>query len=190
MVDVMKTIEQARDSMSVKRVYGDPFEKEGVTVIPAARVQGGAGGGGGEGAEGEGRGSGTGFGVNAKPAGAFVIRGDDVSWRPAIDVNRAILGGQIVALGAILLVRSIARARARRSLMGAMPPRFGAQMVPPWLMGAMPPWMTGSVPPWLAGQMPPRYGGPAARFGGPMSPGFARGPRPPFGPRMRRRRPF
>jgi uncharacterized spore protein YtfJ len=113
-VDVMQTIEQAKDSMTVKRVYGEPLEKDGVTVIPAARVQGGAGGGGGEGAQGEGRGSGSGFGVNAKPAGAFVIRGDEVSWRPAIDVNRLILGGQVVALVALLVARSIAKARSSR----------------------------------------------------------------------------
>jgi uncharacterized spore protein YtfJ len=114
-VDVMQTIEQARDAMSVKRVYGDPYEKNGITVIPAARVQGGAGGGGGEGPRGEGSGSGSGFGVNAKPVGAFVIRGDDVQWRPAIDVNRAIIGAQLVALVALLVARSIAKARLHRS---------------------------------------------------------------------------
>jgi uncharacterized spore protein YtfJ len=113
-VDVMQTIEQAKDSMTVKRVYGDPLEKDGVTVIPAASVQGGAGGGGGEGPHGEGRGSGSGFGVNAKPVGAFVIRGDEVTWRPAIDMNRMILGGQVVALVALLVARSIAKARAHR----------------------------------------------------------------------------
>jgi uncharacterized spore protein YtfJ len=114
LVDLMQTIEQAKDSMTVKRVYGDPYEKSGVTVIPAARVQGGAGGGGGEGPQGEGRGSGSGFGLNAKPVGAFVIRDDEVVWRPAIDLNRVILGGQLVALVALLVARSIARARARR----------------------------------------------------------------------------
>jgi uncharacterized spore protein YtfJ len=113
-VDVQRTIEQAKDSLTVRRVYGDPFDKDGVTVIPAARVQGGGGGGGGEGPEGQGRGSGSGFAVNARPAGAFVIRGDDVTWRPAIDVNRVIIGGQVIALVALLVVRSIARARAGR----------------------------------------------------------------------------
>jgi hypothetical protein len=43
-----------------------------------------------------------------------VIRGDDVTWRPAIDVNRVIIGGQVIALVALLVVRSIARARAGR----------------------------------------------------------------------------
>jgi uncharacterized spore protein YtfJ len=113
-VEIMQTIEQAKDSLTVKRVYGDPYEKNGVTVIPAARVQGGAGGGGGESPQGEGRGSGSGFGVNARPVGAFVIRGDQVDWRPAIDVNRVILGGQLVALVALLVARSIAKARSHK----------------------------------------------------------------------------
>jgi uncharacterized spore protein YtfJ len=112
--DVRETIEQATDAMAVKRVYGEPLEKDGITVIPAARVQGAAGGGGGEGPDGQGRGSGSGFGVNARPAGAFVIRGEEVDWRPAIDVNRVILGAQLVAFGALLLARAVIKARAER----------------------------------------------------------------------------
>ena len=112
-VDVEKTIEGAKEAITVRRVFGEPYEKNGVTVIPAARVQGGAGGGTGEGPEGQGRGGGTGFGVNAKPAGAFVIKGDDVAWRPAVDVNRAILGAQVVAVLALLVARSIVKHRAR-----------------------------------------------------------------------------
>jgi uncharacterized spore protein YtfJ len=111
--DVRQTIEQAKDAMSVKRVFGDPYEKNGVTVIPAARVQGGAGGGGGEGPEGQGAGSGMGFGVNARPAGAYVIHGDQVDWRPAIDVNRLILGAQLIAVAALLLARAVVKSRAR-----------------------------------------------------------------------------
>jgi len=35
----------AGKTLGVRRIYGDPYEKNGVTVIPAARVMGGAGGG-------------------------------------------------------------------------------------------------------------------------------------------------
>jgi uncharacterized spore protein YtfJ len=111
-MDVGRTIQEARDAITVRRVFGDPYEKNGVTVIPAAKVQGGAGGGTGEGPEGAGRGGGSGFGVNARPAGAFVIKGDDVAWRPAVDVNRVILGAQVVAILALLLARSIVKSRA------------------------------------------------------------------------------
>lgn len=109
--DVRETIQQATEAMTARRVFGDPYERNGLTVIPAARVQGGGGGGGGEGPDGQGRGSGSGFGLNARPTGAFVIRGDEVVWRPAVDVNRVILGAQLVAIAALLLARTIVKAR-------------------------------------------------------------------------------
>ncbi len=108
--DVQKTIEQAKDAMTVRRVFGDPYEKNGVTVIPAARVQGGAGGGGGEGPEGAGKGSG--FGLTARPAGAYVIRGDEVDWRPAVDPNRVIIGAALVAFAALMVARTAIKSRA------------------------------------------------------------------------------
>src|SRR5918995_496316 len=81
-----------RDAITVKRVFGERYQKNGLTVIPAAKVMGGGGGGEGESPEGAGKGSGTGFGMAARPAGAYVIRGDDVKWEPAIDANRIIAG--------------------------------------------------------------------------------------------------
>jgi uncharacterized spore protein YtfJ len=113
-VDPADVISKARDAMSVQRVYGDPYERNGVTVIPAAAVRGGAGGGRGEGggADGEtGSGAGGGFGLAAKPAGVYVIEGSEVRWQPAIDVNRIIVGGQIVAIVLLFVVRSIFRRR-------------------------------------------------------------------------------
>jgi len=91
---------------------GTPFWA--CAAADAARVQGGAGGGGGDGPGGEGTGIGAGFGVNARPAGAFVIRGEEVDWRPAIDVNRVILGGQLIAIAALLLARTVVKSRAAR----------------------------------------------------------------------------
>jgi uncharacterized spore protein YtfJ len=110
--DVRQTIEQAKDAMTVRRVFGDPYERGGVTIIPAARVQGGAGGGGGEAPDGKGGGMGSGFGVNARPVGAYVISDDEVLWRPAVDVNRVILGAQLVAIAALLLARAVVRSRS------------------------------------------------------------------------------
>jgi len=109
--DVMETIEKAKDAMTVSRVFGEPVEKDGVVIVPAARVQGGAGGGGGEGPNGEGSGRGSGFGLNARPAGVFVFKDDDVQWRPAVDVNKVISGGQLVAIAALLLAMVVVRAR-------------------------------------------------------------------------------
>jgi uncharacterized spore protein YtfJ len=113
-MEVQDVLAQARDTMTVKRVFGEPYEKNGVTIIPAARVQGGAGGGSGEDPQGQGRGSGSGFGVTARPVGAFIIQGGELSWRPAVDVNRIILGGQVVVVIALLTLRAIVKARAKR----------------------------------------------------------------------------
>jgi uncharacterized spore protein YtfJ len=112
-MDVQELIGQARDALTVKRVFGEPYEKDGVTIIPAARVQGGAGAGGGEDPQGQGTGSGSGFGMTARPVGAFVIREGELSWRPAVDVTRIVLGGQLVAIVALLTVRAIIKARAK-----------------------------------------------------------------------------
>jgi uncharacterized spore protein YtfJ len=113
-MDPNELMTQARDALTVKRVFGEPYERDGVTVIPAAVVRGGAGGGQGEGNEGEARrgsGAGGGFGLVAKPAGVYIIEGDRVRWQPAVDVNRIVLGGQIVAIVALLVLRGVLRRR-------------------------------------------------------------------------------
>jgi uncharacterized spore protein YtfJ len=112
-MDVQDVIAQARDTLTVKRVFGEPYEKDGVTIIPAARVFGGAGGGSGEDPQGQGKGSGSGFGTIARPVGAFIIRDGELNWRPAVDVTRIVLGGQMVAVVALLTVRAILKARTK-----------------------------------------------------------------------------
>ena len=100
-MDFQESITTARDAITVKRVYGEPYERNGLAVIPAAAVLGGGGGGGSE--RGEHSDGGGGFGVQARPIGAYVIRGEQVSWQPALDLNRVILGCQLLGLAAILL---------------------------------------------------------------------------------------
>jgi len=82
---VDQLIATARETMSVRRVYGEPFEKDGVTLIATARVSGGAGGGGGQAPEGQ------------------------VRWMPAVDVNRL-----MSMLGAVLIVFFFTRVRIVR----------------------------------------------------------------------------
>ena len=113
-MEVQNVVAQARDALTVKRVFGEPYEKDGVTIIPAARIQGGAGGGSGEDTQGRGKGSGSGSAMPARPVGAFIIREGELSWRPAVDVNRIILGGQVVDIVALLTVRAIIKAKAKR----------------------------------------------------------------------------
>lgn len=108
-MNALETIDKARDALTVRRVYGDPYQEEGVTIIPAANVMGGGGGGGDQ----QGNG-GAGFGLSARPAGAWVIKDGDVHWRPAIDVNRIVLVGQLVGIVALLTARSIVKAFAKK----------------------------------------------------------------------------
>ena len=91
MPNVDELLRGAQDAMTVSRVYGDPVETEGVTIVPAAALRGGGGGGG----DVENNG-GAGFGLQARPVGAWVLRDGEATWSPAIDVNR------IVALAFLL----------------------------------------------------------------------------------------
>jgi uncharacterized spore protein YtfJ len=116
------------DRATVRAVFGDPVTEGGVTLVPVAKVQGGGGGGGGEappagdatatagsaGAPARPGGAGAGIGLSARPLGVYVVRDGQVTWRPAVDVNRVVLGGQIVAVVALLTVRALVRHRARR----------------------------------------------------------------------------
>lgn len=116
MTQITELMDKVQDSTTVKRVYGEPIIHEGVTVIPVAKVAGGGGGGIGkqEGGDKPGEGSGGGFGVGVTPTGVFVIKEGKVRWQPAVDVNRVILGGQLVAIVALLTIRTIVRQRAHR----------------------------------------------------------------------------
>ena len=104
--------------LNARQVFGDPIVADGVTVIPVARVGAGLGGGSGEGQQQEGSGSGFGNGFGARPAGVYVIRDGRVSWQPAVDVNRIVLGAQVVAVVVVLSVRAVMAARAHAGAVG------------------------------------------------------------------------
>jgi uncharacterized spore protein YtfJ len=115
-VNVDEVLTGARDSITVKRVFAEPYEKDGVTVIAAASIGGGAGGGGGHDENGQ-EGQGAGFGVGARPAGVYVIKGGEVAWRPAVDVNRLGTMFALVLITLFLTRSKVARfkSRARRA---------------------------------------------------------------------------
>ncbi len=119
----------AQEAFSVRRVFGEAYERDGALVIPVARVWGATGTGSGAGevgipadAEGEdvpaggqlGHGGGGGFGVHVKAVGVFVVDGDGAHWRPALDVNRVILGGQLVGAVAVTVLGLALAVRRRR----------------------------------------------------------------------------
>ena len=97
---VIEGMRATRDAMTVGRVFGDPYTVGDATIIPVARLSGGAGGGGGEGTgqgEESGRGFGTGFGLTVQPVGVYEVRDGSACWKPAFDANRLMQGSQVLA---------------------------------------------------------------------------------------------
>ena len=119
-MDAAALLDKAHDVLNARQVIGEPYEKNGTTLIPVVSIRGG--GGGGDAGTGTPGGGGGGIGLTAHPVGAYVIRGDDVTWLPAIDINRIILGANAVTIAALLVVRSIVRARTRRAVAEAKRP--------------------------------------------------------------------
>lgn len=101
------------NAFSVRTVFGEPWQSNGVTVIPAASVWGGMGGGEGEGSESTPAGRGSGMGIFARPVGAYRIEGDEVTWVPAFDLSRIVMMGQLLGIVTVLVIRSIMRGRRR-----------------------------------------------------------------------------
>jgi len=118
LTNALARLDAVKDVMTVQRVFGEPTEIDGVTVMPVAVVRGGGGGGGGGGAtpdqQEQGEGAGIGFGVNARPVGVFTMKDGAVTWQPAVDVTRIVLGSQLVALAALFFVGRALRHRHTR----------------------------------------------------------------------------
>jgi uncharacterized spore protein YtfJ len=109
MAQLSEALASARDAISVKRVFGEPYERDGITVIPVATIGGGGGGGGDK----EGNG-GSGFGLTGRPVGAYVIKDGQVRFEPAIDIAR------LAAIGvfALVVLRGFLPWRSRRRRRG------------------------------------------------------------------------
>ena len=124
-MDVQELLGKVDQHLSVSRVFGTPYEKDGSLVIPVAFVAGGGGGGGGPigpvtshshdvaGSDVddattivESSGSGGGFGGVVMPVGVYVVKDERVRWVPAVNAN-------LVIVVAFLSIRMIARARRK-----------------------------------------------------------------------------
>jgi uncharacterized spore protein YtfJ len=121
MFDPSTLVSTPADLLTVRRVFGAAYDRDGVRVIPVAKVLGGTGLGyggdvvpdpvDGKDAGSGGEGGGGGFGVRVRPVGVYVLDEHGVHWRPALDLNRVVLGGQLVGMVAVL---SLAWALRRR----------------------------------------------------------------------------
>jgi uncharacterized spore protein YtfJ len=96
-MDLDALLQGHRDAINVRRVYGDPVERDGVTIVPAATVFGGTGGGG----DNQGDGGG-GFGLIGRPVGAWVIRDGEATWKPVVDVNRVAVFAFLLGVAFVL----------------------------------------------------------------------------------------
>ena len=109
-MDVQDILSRATESLSVQRVFGEPYQQNGVTIVPVAKFGGGGGGGG----DNQNNGGG-GFGLGAAPAGVYVIQDGQVRWEPALDINKIVTGAFGVTAMFLLVLRSVLKARAKRS---------------------------------------------------------------------------
>jgi len=130
-MDVENLLAKTSDNLSVRRAFGTAYEKDGMLIIPVAMVAGGGGGGTSRTRRGNSAArpgtspeedatadgdtpqdsgpmdAGGGFGGLVLPSGAYVVKGDQVRWVPAVDVT-------IVAVASLILVQVLARTWARR----------------------------------------------------------------------------
>ena len=118
------------ENLSIRRAFGAAYEKDGMLIIPVALVAGGGGGGTSTHPTGppeagsaeqdaapkdSGRAdAGGGFGGVVLPSGAYVVKGDQVRWVPAVNPALVILAS--LSLARILTSAWIrqSRNRARR----------------------------------------------------------------------------
>lgn len=103
-----RLVSQVGGQARVQAVFGEPVAREGVTVIPVARVRWGVGGGGGAGQEGSG--SGGGGGVAADPIGYIDITSAGATFRP---IPRRFGAAEVIgsAVAAAIVLRALARFR-------------------------------------------------------------------------------
>jgi uncharacterized spore protein YtfJ len=103
---------------SVEVVYGEPITRDGITVVPVARVSFGFGGGAGQGsgAARSGGGGGGGGGVDARPLGYIEIKDGTAVYKPIRDpwVDIALpLAAMLVGIVGSKSVRALLRMRNR-----------------------------------------------------------------------------
>ncbi len=107
-MDPQRAFKTLRKALSAGTVYGEPVERDGVTVIPAATVLGGGGLGGNDASpDGEQAAAfGGGYGLMAWPSGAIEIRDGAVRWHRTFDATYFLVTALWVALAAIRAIRA------------------------------------------------------------------------------------
>jgi uncharacterized spore protein YtfJ len=119
--EMLNRIGQVHERASVKTVFGEPFQVDGRTIIPVAKVQYGFGFGVGRSKEKEkeeeesGEGGGGGAGVSIRPIAVLEITGQETKVKPVVDVTRLALAGMLLAAWNVLWITyTIRRVAAKR----------------------------------------------------------------------------
>ncbi len=98
------------DRATVSTVFGEPVERDGVTVIPVAKARFGFGGGGGAGdGDVQGSGAGGGGGAAVRPVGYLELTGGETRFRRITSPSDALVlaaAASLVALTVRKLLRS------------------------------------------------------------------------------------
>jgi uncharacterized spore protein YtfJ len=98
---IERIAEQLGVTVKASTIFGEPVERDGLTVIPVAKARWGFGGGGGSGHDEQGPGGGGG-GMTMTPVGYIEIGGGHTVFRPIRDprtyVPYAIAAGALIAL--------------------------------------------------------------------------------------------
>lgn len=123
MLDQMLTrIGDAQERAGVKTAFGEPYQVNGRTIIPVARVGYGVGFGAGrrngaEKAQGEpGEGGGGGARVSVRPVAVLEIGATETKVTPIVDVTRLVLAGMVLAAWNVFWISlTVRRLDARRS---------------------------------------------------------------------------
>ncbi|MBI3998713.1 MAG: hypothetical protein HY355_06735 [Armatimonadetes bacterium] len=117
--DLMNRIGQVHERATVKTVFGEPFQVNGRTIIPVAKVAYGFGFGAGRSNEREkeeeetGEGGGGGGGVSVRPVAVLEISGQDTKVKPIVDVTRLALAGMVLAAWNVFWIAYTIRKMAR-----------------------------------------------------------------------------
>jgi uncharacterized spore protein YtfJ len=106
---VTKLTERLGQHLSAKTIYGDPVERDGVTVIPVARARMGFGGGSGSGSggDGTGEGEGGGGGLVVSPVGYLEIVGGESRFRRINDAGSLVPLVLVGTLAAWVVLRGL-----------------------------------------------------------------------------------
>jgi uncharacterized spore protein YtfJ len=126
-----KLVEALGGTASAQAVFGAPVERDGVTIVPVARVRYGVGGGGGRGpgrrkrdiGNGEQVGYGQGGGLQAAPVGYIEIRDGQTSYKRIADPARPLVLALLFPLVGVLAfaIVTLVNARVAGSPPGELP---------------------------------------------------------------------